>query len=298
MPGARWPKVHLLCQVAKGWWLQQNQSLKGMFYNELFFNCEKSPKPWALSSPFDVGVYYEFAKIDIWHQCCNSASSGKAIKDRVKKTPSEIGLVSKSSTTRLPSNSAGNAWAPLAWFSLHYAASKCARAGSGSFLCTTCSVCILGLLLKTCPLTTSPLATQLLDVNSLEWPEKNQGGRLSCEVKWPPSPHPHYSYFIFVLLYSSFFFVISLCVYMARENNAPMEKIQYCTVSPHIETVHCVLLWNFFFLLFCTFVFFVFVFSLCRAKENLCWLVVLYSVVALWPSPKISTLGSLLFPGP
>ena len=84
MPGARWPKVHLLCQVAKGWWLQQNQSLKGMFYNELFFNCEKSPKPWALSSPFDVGVYYEFAKIDIWHQC-NSASSGKAIKDRVKK---------------------------------------------------------------------------------------------------------------------------------------------------------------------------------------------------------------------
>ena len=43
-----------------------------------------------------------------------------------------------------------------------------------------------------------------------------------------------------------FFFVISLCVYMARENNAPMEKIQYCTVSPHIETVHCGLLWNFF----------------------------------------------------
>ena len=84
IPGASWPKVHLLCQVATGWWLQQNQSLKGMFYNELFFNCEKSPKPWALSSPFDVGVYYEFAKIDIWHQC-NSASSGKAIKDRVKK---------------------------------------------------------------------------------------------------------------------------------------------------------------------------------------------------------------------
>ena len=51
MPGARWPKVHLLCQVAKGWWLQQNQSLKGMFYNELFFNCEKrrlqSPEHWA-----------------------------------------------------------------------------------------------------------------------------------------------------------------------------------------------------------------------------------------------------------
>ena len=99
----------------------------------------------------------------------------KSYKGPSEKTPTEIGLVSKSSTTRLPSNSAGNAWAPLAWFSLHYAAWKCARAGSGRFLCTTCSVCILGLLLKTCPLTTSPLATQLLDVNSLEWPEKKTG---------------------------------------------------------------------------------------------------------------------------
>ena len=129
----------------------------------------------------------------------------KSYKGPSEKTPTEIGLVSKSSTTRLPSNSAGNAWAPLAWFSLHYAAWKCARAGSGRFLCTTCSVCILGLLLKTCPLTTSPLATQLLDVNSLEWPGKKQGGRLSCEVKSSPSPHPHYSYFRFVFLYSSFF---------------------------------------------------------------------------------------------
>ena len=87
--------------------------------------------------------------------------------------------------------------------------------------------------------------------------EKKQGGRLSCEVKSPPSPHPHYSYFIFVLLYfCGLIFVISLCVYMARENNAPMEKIQYSAVSPHIETVHCVLLWN----LFCYFVLLCFLF--------------------------------------